>query len=119
MFVRIWFTIFWRRGKKFDFCSLKIALDIDKLLLPEVISAVSGLIQLAPELEVAGGSGLVLDSFQGADILSAGIAKGTGYNIFLLRMQFCSRDLEDDRRGSLSFNYLPWCGTGSEIQLIT
>lgn len=44
MVVRIWFTIFWRRGTKFNFCSLKIALDIDELLLPEVISAVSGLV---------------------------------------------------------------------------
>lgn len=78
-------------GNKFKFCSLKIALDIDELLFPKVSSAISGSVQLAPELEVAGGGGLVLDSFQGADLLSAGIAKGTGYNIFLLRMQFCSR----------------------------
>lgn len=78
-------------GNKFNFCSLKIALDIDELLFPKVSSAISGSVQLAPELEVAGGGGLVLDSFQGADLLSAGIAKGTGYNIFLLRMQFCSR----------------------------
>lgn len=79
------------RGNKFNFCSLKIALDIDELLFPKVSRAISGLVQLAPELEVAGGGGLVLDSFQGVDILSAGIAKRTGYNIFLLRMQFCSR----------------------------
>lgn len=103
------------REEKFNFCSLKIVLG-NELLFPKVISAASGSVQLAPELEVAGG-GLVLDSFQGADTFSAGIAKWTGYNIFLLRMQFCSRDLEDDPRGSLSFNYLPWCGTGIEIQL--
>lgn len=53
----------------------------------------------------------MLDSFQGVETLSAGIAKGIGYNISLLTMQFCNRALEDDTIGSLSFNYLPWCGT--------
>lgn len=86
---------------------MKIALDITELLFPKVPSA--GAVQLTPQPEVQAVA-LCWILSKGVETRSAGIAKGIGYNISLLKMQFCGRDLERDTIGSLSFSYLPWHG---------